>query len=63
MTEFNDKLAEALQALKDETYTTWLGSYSPYTCEKCGKHADSKTPYCSFCGRKAVNYTDENGRS
>ena len=36
--------------------TTWLGSYSPYTCEKCGYHVDSKTRYCPDCGRKAVNY-------
>lgn len=36
--------------------TTWLNSYSPYTCEKCGYHVDSKTRYCPDCGRKAVNY-------
>lgn len=58
MTEFNDKLAEALQALRDETYTTWLGDFSPYTCEKCGYHVDSKTRYCPECGRRANNYED-----
>lgn len=36
--------------------TTWLGSYTPYTCEHCGKHTDSKTPFCAWCGRKADNY-------
>lgn len=36
--------------------TTWLGSYTPYTCEHCGFHVDSKTRYCPDCGRKAVNY-------
>lgn len=36
--------------------TTWLGSYSPYQCKHCGKHTDSKTPFCAWCGRKAVNY-------
>lgn len=36
--------------------TTWLGNYTPYTCKHCGKHADSKTPYCCYCGRKADNY-------
>ena len=36
--------------------TTWIGSYSPYTCEKCGYHVDSKMKYCPECGRKAVNY-------
>ena len=36
--------------------TTWLGSYSPYTCEKCGFHVDSKTRYCPDCGRRASNY-------
>lgn len=56
MTEFNDKLAEALQALKEETMTIWLGNFSPYTCEKCGFHVDSKTRYCPDCGRRAVNY-------
>ena len=34
--------------------TTWIGSYSPYQCEKCGFHVDSKTNYCPECGRKAV---------
>lgn len=38
--------------------TTWLGDYSPYTCEKCGYHVDSKTRYCPECGRKASNYED-----
>lgn len=41
--------------LADNT-TTWLGSYTPYQCEKCGFHVDSKTRYCPECGRKAVNY-------
>ena len=59
MTEFNDKLAEAIQALKEETITTWLGDFSPYQCEKCGFHVDSKTRYCPDCGRRASNY-DEN---
>ena len=36
--------------------TTWLGSYTPYTCEHCGFHVDSKTRYCPECGRKASNY-------
>lgn len=50
--EYND----AMQTLEraSET-TTWLNPYSPYTCEHCGKHTDSKTPYCAWCGRKAVN--------
>ena len=60
MTEFNDKLAEAIQALKEETMTTWLGDFSPYQCEKCGKHTDSKTPYCAWCGRRASNYGNKN---
>ena len=41
--------------LADNT-TTWLGDFSPYQCMKCGKHTDSKTPYCAWCGRKATNY-------
>ena len=51
--EYND----AMQTLEraSET-TTWLNPYSPYTCEKCGFHVDSKTSYCPDCGRKAVNY-------
>lgn len=36
--------------------TTWLGSYTPYTCEHCGFHVDSKTRYCPDCGRRASNY-------
>lgn len=60
MTEFNDKLAEAIQALKEETIketiTTWLGDYSPYQCERCGFHVDRKTRYCPDCGRRASNY-------
>ena len=36
--------------------TTWLNSYSPYQCEKCGFHVDSKTRYCPECGRRANNY-------
>lgn len=39
--------------------TTWLGSYSPYTCEKCGYHVDSKTRYCPDCGRRAATMKDE----
>lgn len=34
--------------------TTWIGSYSPYTCKCCGFHVDSRTKYCPECGRKAV---------
>ena len=36
--------------------TTWLNPYSPYKCKHCGKHTDSKTPFCAWCGRKAENY-------
>ena len=36
--------------------TTWLNPYSPYTCQHCGKHTDSKTPFCAWCGRRASNY-------
>ena len=36
--------------------TTWLNHYSPYTCEHCGYHVDSKTRYCPDCGRRASNY-------
>lgn len=38
--------------------TTWLGNYCPYTCQHCGKHTDSKTPFCAWCGRRASNYED-----
>ena len=47
----------SISALPSATQTTtWLGSYCPYTCQHCGKHTDSKTPYCAYCGRKAINY-------
>ena len=36
--------------------TTWLGDFSPYACEHCGFHVDSKTRYCPECGRSASNY-------
>lgn len=36
--------------------TTWLNPYSPYKCKHCGKHTDSKTPFCAWCGRRASNY-------
>lgn len=38
--------------------TTWLGDFSPYTCEHCGYHVDSKTRFCPDCGRRATNYED-----
>jgi hypothetical protein len=40
---------------EEEPKTEWLGSYSPYRCGVCGRYSDSKTPYCCYCGRKAVN--------
>ena len=43
--------------------TTWLGSYPPYTCEKCSELSMGMTPYCPFCGRKAVNYINKDGRN
>lgn len=46
-----DVIAEA-----EQPTTTWLGNYCPYTCQHCGKHSDSKTPYCAWCGRRASNY-------
>lgn len=46
-----DVIAEA-----EQNTTTWLGDFSPYTCEKCGYHVDSKTRFCPECGRKASNY-------
>lgn len=47
----------SISALPSATQnTTWLGSYSPYNCEKCGYHVDSKTRYCPDCGRRASNY-------
>lgn len=47
----------SISALPSATQTTtWLGSYSPYQCEHCGFHVDSKTRFCPECGRKASNY-------
>lgn len=48
------KVANADVWYEDTPTTTWLGSYSPYQCEHCGKHTDSKTPFCAYCGRKMV---------
>ena len=51
---YKDSVDELPIANVRET-TTWLGDFSPYTCEHCGFHVDSKTRYCPDCGRKAVN--------
>ena len=49
----------SISALPSATQnTTWLGDFSPYTCEYCGYHVDSKTRYCPECGRRATNYDD-----
>lgn len=53
----------ALQPEIEPPTTIWVGSYSPYHCMNCGKHVDSMTPYCPFCGHKAVNYINEDGRN
>ena len=55
--ETEEEYNEAYQALEraSET-TTWLNPYCPYTCQHCGKHSDSKTPFCAWCGRRATNY-------
>lgn len=47
--------------IKGEEYhkqltTTWFNPYCPYTCQHCGHYSDSKTPFCAYCGRKAINY-------
>ena len=49
-----DTKAEELDLSTQPLTTTWLGSYSPYTCKHCGYHVDSRTKYCPECGRKAV---------
>lgn len=36
--------------------TEWLGNHTPFRCKRCGHYTDSKTPYCAYCGRKAINY-------
>lgn len=28
----------------------WIGNYTPYVCDQCGKHSDSKTNFCWNCG-------------
>lgn len=57
--EYNDAFRLLERASKN---TTWLGDFSPYTCEHCGFHVDSRTKYCPECGRKAVNNVDESDR-
>lgn len=49
-----DTKAEDLDLSTQPPTTTWIGSYSPYTCKCCGFHVDSMTKYCPECGRKAV---------
>ncbi len=46
-----EEIAEAVaKKLTQPNKGTWLGNYTPYKCDKCGKHADSKTPFCAWCG-------------
>lgn len=35
--------------------TEWLGTHTPFRCKQCGHYSDSRTPYCAYCGKKAVN--------
>lgn len=35
--------------------TEWLGNHTPFRCKRCGHYSDSRTPYCAYCGKKAVN--------
>lgn len=54
----DDWMGEATQSklgFKTDTTTEWLGSYAPYKCKHCGHYSDSTTPYCAYCGRRAVN--------
>lgn len=60
--EEQDRVIHLLKNVLTETYTTWLGNYSPYTCERCGFHVDSKTKYCPECGKKAVHNVDESNQ-
>ncbi len=48
-----DVLAESVSV---SSTTRWIGNHTPYRCVRCGHYTDSKTPYCAWCGRKAVNY-------
>lgn len=50
-----DATRSALGFKDADTTTEWLGSYAPYTCKHCGKTSDTLTPYCAYCGRRAVN--------
>ena len=35
--------------------TEWLGNHTPFRCKRCGHYSDSRTPYCTYCGKKAIN--------
>ena len=35
--------------------TEWLGNHTPFRCKRCGHYSDTRTPYCAYCGKEAVN--------
>jgi hypothetical protein len=35
--------------------TEWLGNHTPFRCKRCGHYSDTRTPYCAYCGKKAIN--------
>ena len=42
---------DILKRLPSANHTgKWIGSYTPYVCDQCGKHSDSKTNFCWNCG-------------
>ena len=36
--------------------TEWLGNHTPFRCKRCGHYSDTRTPFCAYCGKKAINY-------
>ena len=53
----DDWMGEVTQSklgFKTDT-TEWLGNHTPFRCKQCGHYSDSRTPYCAYCGKKAVN--------
>lgn len=57
----DDWMGEVTQSklgFKTNNTTEWLGNHTPFRCKRCGHYSDTRTPYCAYCGKKAINVAD-----
>ena len=48
-------MKEGFKAIAADEPTEWLGNHTPFRCKRCGHYSDTRTPYCAYCGKKAIN--------